>query len=393
MAAQTREEVKREVGKSVGSALKLWNETYNTAWTLGENWTNVGKQFETFVNKFLFPKINETALVSVALGNSFDSFAKEVDFVGQYSEEYVIMDAVPNTLDLSQPEELMLKRNYPKMATKLYGAGIIKKQKFTLNNNDVRQNFLTLGDATKYAMGVYTKRISDINVTEEREIRSMLVDYALNHVKEKRTVTSEQDLIDGIGEAIMNLQNNSDMYNEASEASGGSIGRYTTVTDISKICILTTDKIKSYLLNTKLANTFASEGIDFSSRIISFNTLGGNFRVTEDVTINDDTTLQTLQAMGDYQTKKGDIIPEGAVITFDVSKLADFTSKVEELKPTNDLFAMVFDIDGLKYRRSTKGMLKPPFYNGEYDEVTYWLHYYSFKSFSPFYNKITLVGE
>lgn len=393
MAAQTRAEVKREVGKSVGSALKLWNETYNTAWTLGENWSNVGKQFETFVNKFLFPKINETALVSVALGNSFDSFAKEVDFVGQYSEEYVIMDSVPNTLDLSQPEELMLKRNYPKMATKLYGAGIIKKQKFTLNNNDVRQNFLTLGDATKYAMGVYTKRISDINVTEEREIRSMLVDYALNHVKEKRTVTSEQDLIDGIGEAIMNLQNNSDMYNEASEASGGSIGRYTTVTDISKICILTTDKIKSYLLNTKLANTFASEGIDFSSRIISFNTLGGNFRVTEDVTINDDTTLQTLQAMGDYQTKKGDIIPEGAVITFDVSKLADFTSKVEELKPTNDLFAMVFDIDGLKYRRSTKGMLKPPFYNGEYDEVTYWLHYYSFKSFSPFYNKITLVGE
>ena len=393
MATQTRAEMTREVGKSVGTALNLWNKTYNTAWTLGENWTNVGQKFETFVNKFLFPKINETALVSVALGNSFDSFAKEVDFVGQYSEEYVIMDAVPNTLDLTQPEELMLKRNYPKMATKLYGAGIIKKQKFTLNNNDVRQNFLTLGDATKYAMGVYTKRISDINVTEEREIRSMLVDYALNQAKEKRTVASEQALIDGIGEAIMNLQNNSDLYNEASKASGGEIGRYTTVTDLSKICILTTDKIKSYLLNTKLANTFASEGIDFSSRIISFNTLGGNYRVTEDVTITDDTTLKTLQAMGDYQTKSGDIIPSGAVITFDVSKLTDFTGKVEELKPTNDLFAMVFDINGLKYRRSTKGMLKPPFYNGEYDEATYWLHYYSFKSFSPFYNKITLVGE
>lgn len=43
----------------------------------------------------------------------------------------------------------MLKRNYPKMATKLYGQGVLKKTKFTLNNNDTRHNFLTLGDATK----------------------------------------------------------------------------------------------------------------------------------------------------------------------------------------------------------------------------------------------------
>ncbi len=55
-----------------------------------------------------------------------------------------------------------------------------KKQKFTLNDNDNRLNWQTLGDAISYAVRVYRKRISDINVSEESEIKAMLVDYALN---------------------------------------------------------------------------------------------------------------------------------------------------------------------------------------------------------------------
>lgn len=386
-------EAKTAVATSVGQALKSFNENYGKAWTLGENWTNVSTQFETFINKYLFPKLDETALISVALGNTFDWLAKEVDFVAQYSEEYVILDTVPVTMDLTKNEEMMLKRNYPKMATKLYGAGIMKKVKFTLNNNDVRQNFLTLGDATKYAMGVYKKRISDINVNEEREIRAMLVDYAMNHVTSRRTVTSQQEMFDTLFEALMDIQSNSDEYNEAKDASGGAIGRYTTVTDLSKVAILTTNKNKSYLLNTKLANTFASEGIDISDRIISFPSLGGVWKVDEDVTIADADTLALFESMGDYQLAMGDLVPEGSIITFDISKSADFTGKVTEIKPADELFAMVFDIDAIKYRRSTKGMLKPPFYNGEYDEVTYWLHYYSFKAISPFFNKIVIEGK
>ena len=92
-------------------------------------------------------------------------------FRSQYSEEYVVMDAVPVAMNLSKSEELMLKRNYPAIASKLYGSGISKKLKFTLNNNDVRHNFATLKDATQYALGVYKKRISDINVQEEFEIK------------------------------------------------------------------------------------------------------------------------------------------------------------------------------------------------------------------------------
>src|SRR5699024_1445775 len=140
------------------------------------------------------PKLNETSLHNVALGNRYEWLAKEIDFIGQYSDEYVILDTVLGNMNLSKNEELMLKRNYPQMATKLYSQGVLKKTKFTLNKNDVRHNFLTLADAIAYALGVYKKRISDINVSEELAIKGTILDYALNHVEEKRTVTSLDEL-------------------------------------------------------------------------------------------------------------------------------------------------------------------------------------------------------
>ena len=374
------------------SALQQYNRDYSTAWTFGTNWTNVDKEFETFINKYLFPKLNETSLHNVALGNRFEWLAKEIDFISQYSEEYVILDTVPVNMNLSKNEELMLKRNYPKMATKLYGQGVLKKTKFTLNNNDVRHNFLTLGDATKYALGVYKKRISDINVSEELEIKGTILDYALNHTKEKRTVARRDELFTAVFEGILNIQNNSAKYNEANTASGGSIGRYTTVSALKDVAILTNDSMKTFLLDTKLANTYQVEGVDLSDRIISFDDLGGNYKTLEDIEVTESATLELFKAMGDYQITAGDIIPEGSVLTFDVTGLTEFADKVTEVKPTSDLFAYVFDINKLRYRRNTKGMLKQPFYNGEFDEVTYWLHYYSFKSVSPFYNSI-LVSE
>ena len=374
-------------------ALDQYNSDFSAQWDFGTNWSNVATDFETFINKYLFPKLNETAVHNVALGNRFEWLAKEIDFIGQYSEEYVILDTLPVNMNLSKTEELMLKRNYPKMATKLYGQGVLKKTKFTLNNNDTRHNFLTLGDATKYALAVYKKRISDINVSEETEVKGTIIDYALNHVKDKRTVTSRDELFTEIFEGVLNLQNNSTKYNEADTASGGTLGRYTTVSKLSDIVILTNDSMKTYLLDTKLANTFQVAGLDLSDRIISFDDLGGLWKTTADVTISESATLEKFGYMGDYQVNAGDIVPEGSVLTFDVSDLTEFVGSVEEIKPDNDLFAYVFDINKLRYRRHTKGMLKQPFYNGEFDEITYWLHYYSYKSMSPFYNSILVTGE
>lgn len=383
------------IADSSKSALQDFNHDYAKQWNFGENWSNVNTMFETFVNKYLFPKINETLLIDIALGNRFNWLAKEQDFIGQYSEEYVIMDTVPIAMNLGKNEELMLKRNYPRMATRLYGSGIVKKQKFTLNNNDVRFNFQTLGDATNYALGVLRKKISDINVQEEKEIRAMMVDYALNQLQDSnvRTAVSKEDLASKVFEAVLNMQNNSAKYNEANKASGGAVGQYTTVSKLKDIAILTTDSMKSYLLDTKIANTFQMAGIDFTDHVISFDDLGGVFKANEDVTLSEDATIDYLRAFGDYQAQKGDIVPAGSVFTFDVSNLTEFSGKVTEIKPKNDIFAFIFDINALKYKRNTQGMLKQPFYNGEFDEVTHWIHYYSFKAMSPFFNKILITSE
>lgn len=378
------------LSQAVQTSLITHNGETGHAWTFGTNWDNQGKEFETYVNKYLFPKLNETLIIESILGNRFNWLAKEVDFIGQYSEEYVILDSVPIELDLSKNAELMLKRNYPKMATKLYGQGILKKLKFTLNNNDTRLNFLTIGDAITYAVSVYRKKITDINVAEESEVKAMLVDYGINHVADKRTVTSIEELFETLSEAILNLQNNSAKHNEASTASGGALGRFTTNTKLSDMIIITTDKVKRYLLNTFLANTFHAEGIDLSKIIISFDDLGGAYRTTSDITVTQD-ILNKLQLFGDYQVQVGDTIPKGYVFTYDVSDV--ITENLEEIKPTSDLFAMVLDARAIRYKRYTKGMLKQPFYNGEFDEITYWIHYYSFKAISPFYNKVVIQGE
>ena len=377
-----------KLAEAVRESLVSHNKATGNSWTFGSNWDNSGTEFETYVNHYLFPKLNETLIIESILGNRFDWLAKEVDFVGQYSEEYVILDSVPIEMDLTKNAELMLKRNYPKMATKLYGQGIVKKLKFTLNNNDTRLNFLTIGDAITYAVSVYRKKITDINVAEEAEIKAMLVDYGLNQANDKREVTSMEELFEVLSESVLNLQNNSSKHNEANKASGGAVGRFTTASKLSNLVILTTDKVKRYLLNTFLANTFHAEGIDLSKIIISFDDLGGTYRVTEDTTVTQQ-ILDKLQIFGDYQVQIGDIIPEGYVFSYDVSDVID---NCEEIKPDSDLFAMVMDARAIRYQRFTKGMLKKPFYNGEFDEITYWIHYYSFKAISPFYNKVVITG-
>src|SRR5699024_3350666 len=113
--------------------------------------------------------------------------------------------------------------------------------------------------------------------------------------------------------------------------------------------------------------TYQVEGLDLSDRIISFDDLGGIWKTTADVTIAEEETLNTFKSMGDYQIEMGDLIPEGSVLTFDVSGLTEFVDQVEDLKPKRDLLYYIFDYNKLRYRLHTKGMLKQPFYTGEFD--------------------------
>ena len=380
------------IAKATKTALTDFN-TYNdfhgnNAWTLGTNFSNIGTEFETFVNKYLFPKLSETNIIDEVLGNRFNFLAKEIDFIGQYSEEYVILDSIPVDQNLSKDEILMLKRNYPNIASKLYKNTWFKKLKFTLNDNDVRRNFATLGDACKYAVGVYRKRISDINIAEEREFKAMLIDYSLSVAKDVRKVTSIDDLLKKLKLSLLNLQNNSERHNEANTASGGEIGRYTTVSKLSDLVIITTDEVKEEFLSSNVAQYYNISGLDISNKIISFDDLGGAWRLKEDVTVTK-TQADKLTKIGDYQVEQGDIFYKGAIFTFDVTSI--FSDKVEEIKPEGELFALVIDARSIRYQRYTKNMLKK-FDNPEFNEVNYWLHYHSNKNISPFYNKIVLKG-
>lgn len=380
--------------QALSESLKQWNTDKNLAWDLGTNYSNIGTQFETYVNKYLFPKLSETLNSNVDLGNRFNFLAKETPYISQLTEEYVILDSVPVDLNLDREETLLLKRNYPKMATRLYGQGVHKKQKFTLNDNENRLNWQTLSDAIKYAVQVYQKRISDINVDEEREYKAMLVDYAMNHVKAASVKTKQgiEDFTNAIFESVLNIQNNSSAYNESSVASGGAIGRYTTQTPLKDVLIVTTDSVKAYLLDTKIANTFQVAGLDLTNHIISFDDLGGNYMTNKPVTLTQD-DVNYMSGFGDYQARPGDVIQKGVVFTYDISQAPSFKDSVSELKPADDYFAMILDIRGLYYKRNTQKLNPVPFYNGEFDEYTYFMHYYSFKAISPFYNKIVVKGS
>lgn len=380
---------KKTIGLALQDSLTEYNKDKNEAWNLGTNYNNLGTQFETYVNHYLFPKLQGTKLINVELGNRFNWLAKETPYIAQLSEEYVILDSVPVDLNLSKEAELMLKRNYPKMATRLYGSGVHKKMKFTLNDNENRLNWQTLGDAIKYATAVYRKKISDINVDEEKEIRAMIIDYALNHmgVNLTRKAKDMEDLTSQLFEMVLNIQNNSEKYNQASEASGGAVGRYTTQTPLEDMLMITTDKVKAYLLDTKIANTFQIAGLDLTNHIISFDDLGGVWKLDQDVTITDD-DVPVFRSMGDYQVAAGDVFNKGVVFTFDVTKAPSFSKAAHEIKPNTDEFAMLMDVRGIYYRRNTSKLLPSYFYNNELDEYTYWMHYYSFKSISPFYNKV-----
>lgn len=388
-STQLRNEAKTQLNNIANSSRIAFNNAHKTGWSFGDNWNNdMLPQFKNYINNYLFPKVVETLLINHTLGNKFNWLAEDIEFIGQISEEYVIKDSIPTSMDLSKNASLMLERNRPQMITKIYGAGDLRKLKFTLNNNDERQNWSTISDAVGWAMGVYIKQISNINLEEERTIKSMLIDYATNimPIANQTHVNDEDELLEEIYNHFQYLQNNDDKFNEANLASNGAIGRYTTVSSIENLVILTSDKVKVKLLNTKIANTYNAQGLDITDHIMSFRDLGGSFRLDSDVTVNAE-MLETMVAFGDYQTQVGDIIEEGTVFTYDIPAITDKT----EIKPfNNDYFAFILDLNAIRYKRYTKGMLKAPFYNPEFDDVTYWLHYYSIKNISPFYNKAVI---
>lgn len=365
------------------------------SWVTGENWDNTGTSFETFINKGLFPKINSTNLEQVALGNTFDVIAVEMDsgMIGQLTEEYVFADTLPQGLDLTEDVKALLRVNYPKLITKLYQEGAFRVKRFTLNNNDMRLNWLTLGDAVKMAGGAYLNAISGINLDEERQILAMVIDYFNNYGTSYEVPTLDA-LYTKCSELLMNMQRADHIYNEASTASGGALARYSTSSNLDDIIILSTNEIIAGIYDTKIANTFQLAGLDITSRFLGWRTLSWTYKTTADVTITDANTVQTFATMGFEGFGLNKVIPKNSAFTFDISKLTEFEGKAELIAPRDkegnviagEQVAYIMDEQKIRYKRSTQDMIKMPFYNNLRDENTHALHFYTFKAMSPFKN-------
>lgn len=366
----------------VKEALKTYNLDKGKSYDFGTSWTNVSSDFNELVTSYLFPKLNETTLVVKALGNRFDYLAEEDEVIGQYSEEYVILDSIPVNLNLNKSRMTMLETNYPKIANMIYGAGMFKKMKFTLNDNYARRNFNTLKDAINYALGVYTKRVSDINVNEESELKAIISKYATSETKDKRIANDINDLIDKTYIALLNIQNNSSAYNECSKIVKIP---YTTQTSLDNVLIITNDNVKYQLLNTKVANTYNSNGLDISKHIISFDDFNNIYEVTSDITCTKK-EVEYLQSLCEHEIVIGDVIPKGTLICVNDYELEKVNPAFSHIDMKKD-FVYIIDEKKIKYKRNTKDMLKS-FFNAEFNETNHWLHYYTRKTISPFYNNI-----
>ena len=368
-------------------------ENKTGSFTFGTNWHGSLTQVtNNFVVHNLFPKLNSTTLHMDDLGNSFWGLAKEVDNIGELRESYTFMDSIPSVMDLTKNPSLMLENNFPRIASKLFGRGQIKKQKLTLNDNYQRMQFSTVGDAVIFNAGAFKNKINGINITEEKEMKAMLVQYANTMTSSRQNVDTLEELSEKLLQTIMDFQQNDTIFNDVHLASGGDTGQKTTVSNMQNIQILTTTAIKTKLLKSDLARAFHNEGIDITGRIMAFRDLGGTYELTENVTIAEGDTVANMKAFDQYRGAIGDLIAKGTIITYDLSKMKEFEGKYKEIKPEDDLFAYVFDNRIVDYQVVTKNMIKIPFNNGEFDTWTNWVHYLSTKSMKPYFNN-SVIGK
>lgn len=384
-----------ELKGAVEASINQWNQTQGASWTLGTNWSNVGTDFETFVHKNLFPKLTETIQNLPKIGNPFQFLARQRNIVGQYREEFAILDKVPTGINLNTDGELLLNPEYPKIKTRLYQNGFRRKLKFTIDlSGDVLQNFSNLQDGVDYVIGEYVSSLNSINITEMREMFGGIVDYLHNNITsyQRKTVTSLDEAVTATYNTMSAMQIPTSGYNEGMTAAGPSVGRLTRKTPLDRMMIICSVNARTYLLNTQIANSFQIAGLDITDHIMAFPTIDetpdmdGVYKITKKVTLATQSDVDFLKAMGMYNVRIGTVFNIGTVFTFDIKTLTDFKGNFEQIGLKDDNDILVIDTASIMYDQDTSNFVRT-FENPEIDGVSYYLKYTSTKNISPFTNK------
>lgn len=384
-----------ELTGAVEASINQWNQTQGASWTKGTNWSSVGTDFETFVHKNLFPKLTETIQNLPKIGNPFQFLARQRNIVGQYREEFAILDKVPTGINLNTDGELLLNPEYPKIKTRLYQNGFRRKLKFTIDlSGDITQNFLSLEDGIDYVIGEYVSSLNSINITEMREMFGGIVDYLHNNITsyQRKTVTSLDEAVTATYNLMSSMQIPTSGYNEGMTAAGPSVGRLTRKTPLDRMMIICSVNARTFLLNTQIANSFQIAGLDITDHIMAFPTIDetpdmdGVYKITKKVTLATQTDVDFLKAMGMYNVRIGTVFNIGTVFTFDIKTLTDFKGNFEQIGLKDDNDILVLDTASIMYDQDTSNFVRT-FENPEIDGVSYYLKYTSTKNFSPFTNK------
>lgn len=370
----------------VVQALAEWNSQGNTsAWSLGDSYDpSKVKEYNNFFKGFLFPKVAETIARKTSGYNHFQDLVIEDTRTSLINEEYAVLDTVPTFTNFTQDDVHILNSNFPRIGTRVFTKGVWRKFKITINLLTAPRSFHTFADVVEYYLEVIESRIKMLNVIEEKETIGLLVDYS-NTVKENMVSTSISDTVRKISLAVDNLQNNN-QYNEVTSVMGEGY-ELTDASLLKDILIVTSTAVKAELRDSVLAQNFHNEGIDLSNQIRAFSDLGGVWKVTKDITLNQ-TQQSYVQSKGLYNfDKDNNVLKAGTIITFPI---AGQESNMEEIKPPSDNFAIVLDKRGLVLKQDTSYLKAPEFTNGETMNVNIYMHYASSKYLSIFTPKVVI---
>lgn len=376
--------------KQAAEAIVAWNETYpENPISVGQNWSGFSEKMHgTFMFEYLLPKVGRTDLFQVKIQDRFIRYTKMLTNMAQFNEEYTMTDIVPTMLREDADVMTNFKTNFPKMRTKFYNEGQVYQYRYSINPKD-RLKFSSIGDCLRAQQAIYDNVISSFNMYNEDAKKATIIDYAMRSVKDTTKVENADDLVQLILLKYLNLQSKSHKHNEADLAAGDEHTRKTTVSNGEDLLIITTDEIKLFILNSVMANTFQVAGIDITNQISSFEDLGGNYELTEAVTITSDKTKAAFEAMGFIFDRQSVTFPKGSKFNWDITSLEEFKSKYKEIKPKSKFWFAMYDVNAFRFEMNRENgvRIQDDSINGWSGVVNVTVSMMTNNNISPFANK------
>lgn len=382
--------------EAAAEAIVAWNETYpENAIAVGQNFSGLSEKMHgTFMFEYLLPKVGRTDLFQVKIQDRFIRYTKMLLNMAQFNEEYTMTDIVPTMLRSDANVMTNFTVNFPKMRTKFYNEGQVYQHRYSINPKD-RLKWSSVGDMLREQQAIHDNVISSFNMYNEDAKKATLIDYALRTIKDRTKVNNAEELVQAMLLKYLNLQSKSHKHNETDLAAGDEYTRKTTVSNGEDLLFITTDQIKLYILNSIIANTFQIAGIDITSQISSFEDLGGNYELTEAVTITDAETKKAFAGMGFIFDRENFTFPAKSKFNWDVTGLTEFVGKTKEIKPKSEFWCAIYDVNALRFEMNRENgiRIQDDSVNGWSGIINITVSMMTNNNISPFPNKCVIYSD